>query len=262
MLHVTNGSSVSLPDSGLGGEILVWQDVLNHAPEPVHWNPDEEIVLWFEHDLYDQLQLIHILDSLRGRDPSPELICINRYLGRLRGDQLAALWPDRRPVTREQFDLASAAWNAFRAPDPMGIQALLETDTAALPFLAGALRRHLQQFPALENGLARTERQILELVRSGHRSFHALFRADQQLEERIFMGDTTFRGFLDGLTDCPHPLVHKFQLTSDGEDVLAGRKDHVRLNGIDRLLGGVHLQGKDVRWRWDQNAGRLTAMPY
>jgi hypothetical protein len=50
------------------------------------------------------------------------------------------------------------------------------------------------------------------------------FRADQQLEERIFMGDTTFRGFLDGLTDCPHPLVHEFQLTSDGEDVLAAAK--------------------------------------
>src|SRR5688500_19319846 len=33
--------------------------------------------------------------------------------------------------------------------------------------------------------------------------------------------------------------------------VLAGEADHVALNGVDRWIGGVHLQGRDVRWRWD-----------
>ncbi len=262
MLHVTNGSSVSLPESGIGGEVLIWQDVLNTPPAPVEWRADEPIVLWFEHDLYDQLQLIHILSTLRERAPTPELISIDRYLGRLRGDQLALLWPDRRPVTSAQFDLAIAAWNAYRAADPMGIEELLTLDTSALPFLAGALRRHLQQFPSVENGLARTERQILELVRAGRRGFHTLFRADQQLEERIFMGDTTFRAFLDGLHTGPHPLLRDGQLTDDGAAVLNGRADHVQLNGIDRHLGGVHLRGNHVPWRWDERAGHLMPVTY
>jgi hypothetical protein len=40
--------------------------------------------------------------------------------------------------------------------------------------------------------------------------------------------------------------------------VLAGEADHVRLNGIDRWLGGVHLEGDEAAWRWDAAAGRLT----
>ena len=70
--------------------------------------------------------------------------------------------------------LAAAAWQAFRSPDPQDIQALLRRDTSPLPFLDGALRRHLQQFPSIENGLARTERQILQLVSEGHSTFAAL----------------------------------------------------------------------------------------
>ncbi len=34
MLHVTNGTSVSLAESGLGGEILAWVDVLHEGPVP------------------------------------------------------------------------------------------------------------------------------------------------------------------------------------------------------------------------------------
>jgi hypothetical protein len=29
------------------------------------------------------------------------------------------------------------------------------------------------------------------------------------------------------------------------------------LNGIDRWLGGVHLHGHKVEWRWDAAAGLL-----
>ena len=308
MLHVTNGTSVSLRDSGLGGEVLTWVDALHEGPVPAGLGPDElrrirglfldgewqsetslveelarrdaalesfseheEVVLWFEHDLFDQLQLIQILDRLRQRAwPQPasggtrlSLICIDRYLGRLTGLQLATLWPERRPVTAGEVELAAVAWQAFRSPDPMDIEKLLRQDTSALPFLAAALRRHLQQFPSVENGLARTERQVLELVRVGTHSFGGLFAADQRLEESIFMGDTTYRRYLRGLTECRHPLLRmedgEYKLTETGTEVLEARADHVHRNGINRWLGGVHLNGREVLWRWDQRAGRLVA---
>ena len=34
MLHVTNGESVSLADTGLGGEVLCWRDSLHGDGEP------------------------------------------------------------------------------------------------------------------------------------------------------------------------------------------------------------------------------------
>src|SRR3954469_4399414 len=121
MLHVTNGTSVSLADTGLGGEILTWLDVLHEGPVPAGISDDElrrvrglfldsewhcevpaatelarrdqalrahdEVVLWFEHDLFDQLQLIQILDRLRNSPARLSLICIDRYLGWMRGDE-------------------------------------------------------------------------------------------------------------------------------------------------------------------------------
>ena len=34
MLHITNGTSVSLADTALGGEIVCWLDVLQEGPVP------------------------------------------------------------------------------------------------------------------------------------------------------------------------------------------------------------------------------------
>ena len=294
MLHITNGTSVSLRDSGLGGDVLAWRDVLHEGPVPAGLEPAEltrlrarflgageelarrdqavadltrydEVTLWFEHDLYDQLQLIQILDRLRpraGGRTRVSLICIDQYLGSLTGPQLAAHWPERHAVTPREFELAEAAWNAFRSPDPMDLVAILERDTSPLPFLHGALLRHLQQFPSVANGLARTERQILELVRAGQRTFRDLFVADQAMEERIFLGDSTFARYLRGLCDCRRPLLEErhggHHLTEAGRDVLAQRADHIRLNGINRWLGGVHLFGDQVLWRWHELSGRLV----
>jgi hypothetical protein len=43
--------------------------------------------------------------------------------------------------------------------------------------------------------------------------------------------------------------------------VLDGEADHVDLNGIDRWLGGVHLQGKKALFRWDRGAFRIVKNP-
>jgi hypothetical protein len=32
----------------------------------------------------------------------------------------------------------------------------------------------------------------------------------------------------------------------------------VRLNGVDRWIGGVHLHGQDVSWRWDAGAETIV----
>src|SRR5205807_1708362 len=145
-----------LLDASWPGEISAIEELARRDAAFENFDSHEEVVLWFEHDLYDQLQLIQILDRLRARTGAGarargvtrlSLICIDRYLGGLTGAQLAALWPARRAVTPGELELAAAAWRAFRSPDPEEIEKLLHRDTSGLPFLDGALWRHLQQFP-------------------------------------------------------------------------------------------------------------------
>ena len=41
-------------------------------------------------------------------------------------------------------------------------------------------------------------------------------------------------------------------ITDAGRRVLAGEQDRVATCGIDRWMGGVHLEGHAVPWRWDE----------
>ncbi len=298
MLHITNGSSVELNRTNLG-TVIYWNDVLHEGPVPANlslqdlsdvrarflsdyfghadvsfiernehlatYREHEEVVLWFEHDLYDQLQLIQLLDWFAHQAaplPKLSLINIDRYLGYLTVEELIELFGTRVPVTPEQLRTAVQAWVAFRSPEPTGLTRFVHQGTPGLPFLSRALRRHLEQFPAVRNGTSRTEHQILHLVSTGHRNFHELFRGDQQMEDAIFMGDSTFRRHVLGLAHARRPLLKEsdagYELTAFGRAVLDGAEDHVRANGINRWLGGVHLcEGAPV-WRWDSAGQRLV----
>jgi hypothetical protein len=252
----------------------------------------DEMVLWFGANLHDQLQLLQILDRLVGLDRGAmrlSLICIGAHpavepfsgLGQLTPAELAALFPDRQPVTGAQLRLAHAAWEAFRSPDPGALEAVVTTDTSALPFVQGALRRHLEEFPSAEEGLSRTERHVLEGVEAGEQRPGPLFRACAGREERPFLGDASFFARVRALSRGLHPLLTvvgsesgRFQLPTDwtdlaafqaqeltltdvGRAVLEEQEDWVRLAGIDCWLGGVHLGGRAARWRWSRHVGRL-----
>lgn len=215
----------------------------------------DELVLWFERDLYDQLQLLQVLDRLRGRPGW--LVDVGEPVGP------PDLEATRKRVTAEQERLARKAWEAFRALEPTAIEHVLAGSTDALPYVGPALVRHLEQFPGLRDGVSRTERTILRAVADGARSRAEIFQAQAEAEERQFMGDSAVWLQLDRLCDGDVPLLTEegdvVDLTPAGRDVLAGHADAVRLNGIDRWLGGVRLQGVDAAWRWDGTASRIRA---
>jgi hypothetical protein len=243
--------------------------------------------------LTDQLLILKVLDWLSRQElgaTKVSLICLGRYpgiedfvgLGQLNSDQLTSLADTRQRVTEAQFRLARDGWTAFTSPDPTAIERLLQSDTSALPFLDRALRRHLEQFPSFQNGLSRTEHQaLLALHRNGPLSALKLFFAVQRTEDPLFMGDLSFFRLLLGMAQAKHPLVQTagpaslrlgehnqalqewinspVSLTDVGRQVVEGRADHIKLNGIDRWLGGVHLRGAEAQWRWDFEKSKLVA---
>ena len=234
------------------------------------WPGHDEVVFWFEHDLYDQLILIHHLDWL-SRIPDRQgtqfsLICGSTYLGPLKPEQLDALFPTRVPVDVAQVRLGSRAWEAFCAPAPQPLELVANSDTSALPFLAGALRRHFEDYPSVENGLSRSETQLLKAIDAGASTLHDTFAACARMEERVFMGDATFLTIVRRLASAAHPLMTMqsgpmrqgfplgdVALTEAGREVLGGRADQIRLNGIDRWMGGVHLTAaKSYRWNGER----------
>jgi hypothetical protein len=300
MLHITNGDAAAglIRDARLGGQVVCWNDLLHEGPVPAvpadelrairarfladcRWasyesalmqlerrdsrvaQSNDQILLWFEDDLVDQLQLIQALDALDGRPAG--LIMVDARLGSLTVFKVRTLMPQAAPVTAAQYELAKRAWAAFRAPDPMGMQELVQGETSALEYLADALNRLLQQYPSARDGLARSERQVLQVVASGAKDRKDAFVRDQKMEHPEFMSDAAFQLYIDRLLKCRVPLLSeeagRLALTEAGREMLLGRTDYVKLNGLDRWLGGVQLSGESCRWRWDEGTRRLRPAP-
>jgi hypothetical protein len=226
---------------------------------------DGRYVLWFEADLFDQLLLLQVLDALSGVSVDPAratLVSVGEYrgiahfagLGQLTPEQLAPLASEGTPLTAESMELAASAWAAFRAADPSGLAQITGSRSPELRFLGEAFGRLLQEYPSRTDGLSLTQRRILLAAASGPEPAGRIFRTVSQQERRPFLGDGAFFASLRELAGCEVPLLtgDDVRLTDAGRDVLAGRADHVRLSGIDRWIGGVHLAGRAPAWRYDE----------
>lgn len=242
-----------------------------------------ETILWFEQDLSDQLQLLQILHWFHEEtsgDRSLSCICVNEALATVAPDRAREMFHQRCSLTNEQMALASHAWTLFRSPDPSNLEELARGGTPLLPFLALALLRHLQQFPSTLNGLSLSEYNALDVIAQGRSRLGEVFVASHHERERpVFLGDLVFAMYLEGLSDVEVPLLtfddgtevvvpqiqtrnasfweRRVKITKAGKDVLSGKQDHVRLNGIDRWFGGVYSSGRGAIWRWDTDTKLL-----
>jgi Domain of unknown function (DUF1835) len=327
LLHITNGDSAgsTLRQTGLGGAVLPWRDALHEGPVPAlprqellqtragfladcGWGrrqvllssleqrdqqllaalrDDLEVVLWFEHDLYDQLQLLDVLALAHTEETAPELIVIGSFpgkpsftgLGELTARELETLWPSRRRAAPAALQAATSAWAAVQAPEPTALAAWATHETVHLPLLSPALRRLLEELPAPTDGLSRTERSALHAIAAGAHTPPAAFVGAQRLEEAPFLGDAWFFRALSALgqgetrlleTDDGTPLPPppplgdtelfarlQLRLTATGERALRGQADRVELLGIDRWIGGTHIT-PDNTWRWDSTQLKLV----
>ena len=163
IVHVCNGDSTAdiLSLAELPGEIRVWADALDQGPvlplsDEEHWKrrgefwatrgiPDDgrlaawdrgvdeaaradELILWFEHDLFDQLALIRLLSRLarRGLPATLTIVSIDRhtevptFLGFITWTYaLSRVAPTRVTVTVVLNPIAAAIAGAWYLGEPL-----------------------------------------------------------------------------------------------------------------------------------------------
>ncbi|WP_311520337.1 sigma factor-like helix-turn-helix DNA-binding protein [Paenibacillus albidus] len=333
MLHIVNGDVVGdmLKQGVVQGDVLVWREV--YPAGPVFANPAEaegralrarvleetmgipareyitgceeqerklreyakydEVVLWFEHDLFDQSMLAYLLHWFKGQKlgrTKLSLLCIGEFpgierfhgLGQLTPAQLQTLSGTWRTIGREEMELASELWQAYASPDPVQMAELLDNKKAelaasGLAFAYEAFTAHLMRLPSEQNGLGIVEQTTLQAVRDGRGTPLALFHLVTDALHVLGMGDLEYWKILRALVEGDSPLliidgaeagrdfrqIPEFlnctvSLTELGNNVLAGSADRVAVQGINEWFGGLHLHGHEVPWRWDNLGGGLV----
>ena len=238
----------------------------------------DRIELWFEHDLYDQLQLIQVLDFFAREERTKGIVLVqaDSFFAQERPDTVMRFAIDGVRVSPALLQTASAIWSELTAPTPEPIARRASKPIKGFPFLQAALSRFLEELPQPGTGLNRTEMRLLDAVGMDELPPAALFRQAREAEDAPFMGTWPFYAVIDSLAFCDFPLISglhapyshansevhaeyvmaPLSLTDMGEDILSGAQDHVATNGIDRWWGGTELKGFSA-WRFDRRSQTL-----
>ncbi len=221
-----------------------------------------KIFLWFESDIYDQLQLIQVLDwfaKFSSRKTKIYIIYPENYLALSTAKELNHfLLYNREIVTHNHFITARKAWSSFSSKTPTALYKLLYDDIDSLPFLKNTIKRVLEEYPNSINGLSRTEHQILLSISNGKKLSQDIFDDCQKFEERPFMGELIFLNIIKELIESNllNLLDSGLKLTSLGDEILNGKKNYFDYKKIDRWIGGVHITNI-TPWRWDIKSQKI-----
>lgn len=251
----------------------------------------QEVILWFDHDLNSQMQLIQLVEWFsRQKMESTELslVSVDRLSGinahlalnLLGAKTIQALEKNRWEVTVGQMNVCEQAWRAFGSENPNALLRLYSMNTSVMPHLKNAILRYLKQFPSSANGLSHSEFLILNILRQEPHLLDELYVSMQSKEAAPFMNQAIFSAYVSRMSETRNPLIAKenedaetvieqygdedvsverkvaFKLSDVGRQVLHNWVDWVQINGINRYLGGVELTDGCL-WRYDQTKKKL-----
>ncbi|MDH5545955.1 MAG: DUF1835 domain-containing protein [Gammaproteobacteria bacterium] len=240
----------------------------------------QRIVLWFEHDPFDQLCKAYVfahLSNLDLFDITIECIQIDRFpgvkkfigIGQLTQtpEVLLALWPRRVEVTAAMLAYGARVWQGFVASDPITLWQLTEEPQVPLPHLQAAVRRMLMELPWRGNGLGLTEHLVLTiLAEHGPLRPGAIFNLlMSELEPLPYLGDIMLLTGIRPLWQCKNAAIEivdrypddnpmrrmRLSLTEFGKKLLSGESNWLMINeNYVRHLGGVVIRQGYRNWYW------------
>ena len=261
------------------------EDVLTNLPCRY-----ERVVLWFEHDPFDQLCLAYVLShcvDFKKNNFTLELVLLETFpgvehlvgLGQLchqQPESLVTLWSQRVAVGREMVSFAERCWQAFINENPTALWHLTRESRAPLPIMQQAFKRMLKELPWEYNGLSLTEALALETLEKGGEltpgmMFHFMLT---EFEPLPFLGDIMFLSVIQALwsgSEAPIDVVsydknlppmqrYVLRINDKGRALIEGDVNYLEKcadnSGYERWVGGVKINTYGPVWLWSEKQGR------
>jgi len=136
-----------------------------------------EVVLWFEYDLFCQVNLLalctYLLKSFR-KDINYYLVCTGKEKGKNQLQSLSDynskdykfLFENKLKLTKNNLLFAETCWNLYVENDFEKLKNFDFNKVSKFAYLQLAINQHLQRF-SKQNGLNQIENKILEIIHSG-----------------------------------------------------------------------------------------------
>ncbi len=257
---------------------LIFPDLDAHLPTSsiCYWlGPDlsSAVCLAWLSSLYEhrritskRLSIVPVFRHPRTGQPLPRVGLLQP--GDIKWDQSLAL-----ALQPDESVFLAKIWRAVTSDTPLLLDQLKAfAQPARLPII-DAVRGLKFYFPLVSKGVSTVTLRILEILRGGRQPLSRVLTEYivRFADEPSFYGDLALRRELLALGSAKlsAPLLNvtgspastaEVSITSHGHDVLEGKLDHVHVNGIDRWVGGVHLDSSlNNIWRYDSQSDRFLA---
>lgn len=291
ILHITNGDSTTayLKSLGFKGDFITWREMLCEGRTSIDvgsesfWKTrfeflkssykvtkksfidltlkeyrslcqtkgQKEIVLWFEYDLFCQINLIALVSWLKRyrKGEKVTLVCsgdvegFDKKLGlcELNNEQIQQHFDNRVELSIDDIEYADYVWQLYCSDSPLRLDTVKQFNPAhKFLYLDDALDLHLKRFPSVENGLNYVENYILKIAQETEpKSKHQLVGNLLRNQEDLGFGDLQYSQKLDkmkGLFTSFHPV----KLSRKGKKVVQNQLNFYQSLRTDTAyLGGV-----------------------
>ncbi|MEZ4994920.1 MAG: hypothetical protein R2824_31165 [Saprospiraceae bacterium] len=273
ILHILNGDSTDqiMQQLDIPGKRAVWREVMCEGPvsgdmqEAAFWESRadfiagladtdreeyfrktgseldkirqaaefEEVVLWFEYDLFCQINLLtalHFLQHLPDPARKISLICVGDWpgkqyrqtLGEIEPEVYYELFASRQLLSAEALSFADWAWQLYRSPNAELLNDAANFQHPDFPYLAEAINLHRQRFPSASNGLNVIEFHTLQQIQSGIQTERALVGANLRTFRDAGFGDLQHVAYLRHLSPLFTIEEERMYLNEYGSNVLRG----------------------------------------
>ncbi len=290
LLHITNGDSFTqrLNTLNIKGDVITWREMLCEGKtlttvgsesfwktryEFLHKNykvskswfiektlkeyrslcnhkQQDQIVLWFEYDLFCQVNMLAVISWLLANRKYAQisLVCSGKEdesnkmyaLNELSDEQLLGLYQEKKELTQDDIEYADYVWQLYCSNNPMRLENLTDFKDYQFDYLGDALKSHLKRFPSIINGLNNMETNILSIAANQKpASKRELLTSILQNQDNLGFGDSQYERAITRLK----PLFSAFnpvRLTKKGKEILDGQTSYYScIRDNDVYLGGA-----------------------
>ena len=241
--HILNGDSLacSFPDAQIDGEIIVvregliegdlsgndlhefWQSrtkfiglpgeeyqnrVVSEFEKMMNAPDHSEFNLWFEYDLFCQVNLWFVISILNNLPISKKVYAVyTSYLdkskkqfwngfGAANSHDLINCFKDRILLNDADLQLGQNLWTAYKNGNLEELTRLARTQSAAFPYLEEVVQAHVDRFPK-DGEKGRPERVIEDITKNISTEFREVFKEFWNRESIYGFGDIQVKHLFD-----------------------------------------------------------------
>lgn len=292
VLHITNGDTTTqlLNKLKINGEIITWREMLCEGQTTTEvgsesfWRTrfeflkssykvtkktfidytlkeyrslcnqksQDEIVLWFEHDLFCQVNMLAVISWLKRFRKDRKISLVQsgyigtstklRNLSELTDNQINKLYNNRVELTKDDIEYADYIWQLYCSDSPIRLETVHKFNPMS-PFvhIEKAVRAHLLRFPSVENGLNKVENTILSTIKEQEpKSKEELVSMLLKNQTEYGFGDVQYFAKIDELKKLFTSSFNPVKLSETGKKVLQNRMNYYgKIRSDFSYLGGA-----------------------